>query len=450
MAIQTQPRVAFTTLGCKVNQSETDLYARQFVAAGFSCVPFEGPADVYVVNTCTVTHVADKKSRQLIHQARKSNPDALVVAAGCYASVVGEMLADRSTLVVRNRDKERLVSLVQGRLHRQEIDVPSFADNEKYLDAVTGQERTRAMVKVQDGCDSHCAYCIIPRARGRSRSVEPNTVVRRVAALVREGHAEVVVTGVDLGSYGEDAKHYPDLGGLLHYILERTEVRRVRVSSLEPADFRPEWLDLWSTPRLCRHLHVPLQSGSASVLQRMERRYTPDDFRVMVQACRAAVPGITITTDVITGFPGETEDEFLDGLDFIRSVAFDGMHVFKYSKRSGTRAARMPDHVCEDAKKERSRLLREEAGAGVERLVRRTMGMDAFVAWESERDGVWRGLTDSNVRAYGPSEGVRPGRLSHVRLSAPFRDGLWAEERTMDIPLAVRNYSTATFVDTTG
>ena len=429
------PRVAFATLGCKVNQSETDLLARQFAAAGYSCVPFDGPADVYVVNTCTVTHVADKKSRQILGQARRANPDALVVATGCYASIVGNALAGEGALVVRNRDKDHLLTLVEGRLRRTAADMPYFADAEKYLELTGGQERSRSMVKAQDGCDSHCTYCIIPRARGRSRSVPPGEVVRRVSSLVREGHAEVVITGVDLGSYGEDDASLPDLGGLLERILEETDVQRVRVSSLEPGDFKDSWLRLWENPRLCRHLHVPLQAGSASVLQRMERRYSPACFAEMVAACRDAIPDVTITTDVMAGFPGETDEEFDEGYHFIREMKFDGMHVFKYSRRSGTRAARMPDQVPEDRKSERSRFLRDEALAGVERLLARHVGRVAAVAWESERDGVWRGLTDTNVRVYGTPHLAQRGSLSRVRLTSPFRDGLWSEPLQAEIPL---------------
>lgn len=428
-------RVAFTTLGCKVNQSESDTFARQFTAAGYQCVPFDERADVYVINTCTVTHVADKKSRQMLSQARRCNPEALVVATGCYASIVGDALTGDGTMVVRNRDKDRLLLLVEGRLQRATPDAPYFADLEKYLETPGGQERTRAMVKAQDGCDSHCTYCIIPRARGRSRSLPPEDVVHRVRALVREGHAEVVITGVDLGSYGEDGEAVPDLGGLLQRVLEETDVPRVRVSSLEPGDFDPSWLRLWQSPRLCRHLHVPLQSGSAGVLERMERRYTPPQFAEMVATCRAEIPGVTITTDVMVGFPGETEAEFDEGYDFIREIGFDGMHVFKYSPRSGTRAARMPAAVSHEVKVERSRLLRLEAVAGVTRLRERHVGTAVWVAWETESQGVRRGLTDTNVRVYGPEESVEPGKLSRVRLSDPYEDGLWSDSARAEIPL---------------
>ena len=242
------------------------------------------------------------------------------MATGCYASIVGDALADDSTLVVRNRDKDRLLPLVEGRLRRATPDAPYFSDLEKYIDTSGGQERSRAMVKAQDGCDSHCTYCIIPRARGRSRSTPVEDVLRRVQALVREGHAEVVITGVDLGSYGEDSEGLPDLGGLLQRVIQETDVPRIRVSSLEPGDFDPSWLVLWQSPRLCRHLHVPLQAGSAGVLARMERRYNPEQFAGMVAACRDAIPGVTITTDVMVGFPGESEEEFDEGYHFIREI----------------------------------------------------------------------------------------------------------------------------------
>jgi len=427
-------RVAFTTLGCKVNQSETDLLSRQFAAAGYACVGFDEPADVYVVNTCTVTHVADRKSRQLLGQARRFNPEALVVATGCYASIVGDQLGDERTLVIRNRDKDRVLTLVEGRLGHEPAELPFHGDAEKYLEVSGGQERSRSMVKVQDGCDSHCTYCIIPRARGRSRSLSPAEVIRRVDALVREGHAEVVVTGVDLGSYGDDVPGYPDLGGLLRRILDETGVGRIRVSSLEPGDFREEWLALWDDSRLCRHLHVPLQSGSAGVLERMERSYQPADYATMLAACRAA-GDMTITTDVMVGFPGETDHEFDESYHFIRSMCFDGMHVFKYSRRSGTRAGRMLDQVAEEVKSERSRILREEAAAGVARLLDRHLGRIVSVAWESERDGIARGLTDTNVRVYGPGP-ADSATLKRVRLGSPFQDGLWAEPVFADLALA--------------
>jgi threonylcarbamoyladenosine tRNA methylthiotransferase MtaB len=256
-----------------------------------------------------------------------------------------------------------------------------------------------------------------------------------VSALVAEGHGEVVITGVDLGSYGEDEDSFPDLGGLLRLVLDRTEVGRVRVSSLEPGDFKPAWLELWEDPRFCRHLHVPLQAGSAGVLQRMERKYSPEQFMDMVRLCRRAIPDVTITTDVMVGFPGESEAEFDEGLGFIRDVAFDGMHVFKYSQRSGTRAARMLDQVDEEVKALRSRQMREEAQAGLGRLLGRHEGRSGRVVWETQEDGVWRGLTDTNVRVYGSPVHARSGAQCDLRLESPFKDGLWGETAQVELTL---------------
>jgi threonylcarbamoyladenosine tRNA methylthiotransferase MtaB len=428
----TRTRVAFYTLGCKVNQSETDLLARQFIAAGYDCVSFDDVADVYIINTCTVTHVADSKSRQVLRQAHRANPHALVVATGCYASIVGDALAQDGTLVIRNRDKWRLLPLVQQALQSTGAPIDTFGDPQKLeLQGLSAQSppdmRTRAMIKVQDGCNSACTYCIIPRARGRSRSVPPHQVIERVNAMVAEGHAEVVITGVDLGSYGEDEAEYPDLGGLVAQILAQTAVRRLRISSLEPGDFKREWLSLWQDQRLCRHLHVPLQAGSDSVLRRMERKYDTETFYAMISTCRDAIPGVTITTDVMVGFPGESEAEFEESYRFIEQCAFDGMHVFKYSRRPGTRAARFSDHVPESVKNERSARLRALAEIGRQQLVRRTLGREASVLWENQRDGIWRGLTDNNVRVFSDDPQLQPNRLTMCRLVAPYGDGCWGE-----------------------
>jgi threonylcarbamoyladenosine tRNA methylthiotransferase MtaB len=392
---------------------------------------------VYVVNTCTVTHVADKKSRQMLSHARRANPEALVVATGCYASIVGRKLADEKTLVIRNRDKEHVVELVGGSLSRAVAETPTWTDLEKYLNTSGGQVRARPMVKAQDGCDSHCTYCIIPRARGRSRSVPVADIVVRVQALVDEGHSEAVITGVDLGSYGQEDSALPDLGGLLQQVLDQTEVKRLRVSSVEPGDFDTAWLTLWQNPRLCRHLHVPLQSGSRTVLERMERSYTPERYVEMVAQCRSSIPGLTVTTDVITGFPGETDQEFEEGLRCIRALSFDGIHVFKYSRRSGTPAAHLTDQVLETVKAERSRMLREEAAAGVNRLLARHEGVAASIAWESGDNGVWRGLSDTNVRVYGSPDIQRESLrgISERVLTSPFRDGMWSEPQGADMTL---------------
>jgi threonylcarbamoyladenosine tRNA methylthiotransferase MtaB len=233
---------------------------------------------------------------------------------------------------------------------------------------------------------------------------------------------------VDLGSYGEDQTEYPDLGGLLAEILVKTDVHRIRVSSVEPGDFNPAWLKLWRDRRLCRHLHVPLQAGSDGVLQRMRRKYDKAAFLEMLTECRSQIPGVTITTDIMAGFPGESDAEFEEGFAFVGQCAFDGMHVFQYSRRSGTAASYMAAHVPERVKKERSARLRGMAEAGRRELVRRNLGSEADVVWENHKDGVWRGISDNNIRIYSSDTHLRTGLVETRHISTAYRDGVWAEE----------------------
>lgn len=420
-------RIAFYTLGCKVNQAETDAISDQFAQLGYVCVPFETEADVYVVNTCTVTHVADAKSRHILRQARRTNPDALVVATGCYASIVRDQLPVGEVLVVRNRDKDKLVPLVEQRLGHSDAQVDLEKPKLQGFLPQCALSRARPNVKAQDGCDAACAYCIIPRARGRSRSVAPEKIVARVRQLVDQGHKEVVITGVDLGSYGEDDEGFPDLGGLLEMLLAATRLYRVRVSSVEPGDFKLRWLDLWSGPRLCRHLHIPLQSGSDSVLARMRRRYDSSQFFKMIDACRRHIPGLAITTDVITGFPGETDSEFAAGLSFIEECEFDGLHVFPYSPRPGTAAAHLPNHVDDYVKKDRAATLRSLAESRKRAHIARKIGDQVEVVWESDQDGIWRGMSDDNIRVYSSDSHLSVNSLDSRRLCVAYADGCWGE-----------------------
>ena len=386
--------VAFYTLGCKVNQAETDAFRDDFMSAGYSCIPFDSKADVYIVNTCTVTHVGDAKSRQILRQARRLNPDALVVATGCYASIMHDRLPVDNVVVVRNRDKDRLLSVVNQHLADDStgmltLDKPVIQG----LVATPPNRRGRPMVKVQDGCDNACAYCIIPRARGRSRSTEPGAVLQRVNRLAAEGHTEVVLTGVDIGSYGEDLPQPTNLGALIETVLGESSVHRLRISSVEPGDFNPRWLALWKDTRLCRHFHVPLQAGNNAVLTRMRRKYDRARYLDMITAIRAQVPGVAITTDIITGFPGETEEEFNDGLGFIDQCQFDGLHVFPYSGGPAP-----PPRRCRITSQNQPRRSARQSCAGWLMTRPRVMccetsGRTVEVVWESCHDGVWRGVS---------------------------------------------------------
>ncbi len=431
--VTTSRRVAFYTLGCKVNQAETDQLTSQFAAAGFQPVPFDSVADIYVVNTCSVTHVGDSKSRQILRQARRTSPGAMVVATGCYASVTANRFPIPDALIVRNRDKDRLLDIVLEAIGREDSTVSRPMDDDKYvaqglLDPSETATRCRPMVKVQDGCDSACSYCIIPRARGRSRSIEPSQVVASIEGFHQQGYPEVVITGVDLGSYGDGSESYGNLGSLLERILQETSILRVRVSSVEPGDFDTKWLSLWRDPRLCRHLHVPLQAGSDSVLVRMRRKYSTGQYLEMVRAIREEIPGVAVTTDVITGFPGESDKDFEDGMAFIEGCDFDGIHVFPYSQRSGTAAARLDSQVPEPVKKMRSSELRNLAERSREKHVMRFLGSIGQVVWEEERSGVWRGITDNNVRTFSSDEGIRPRQVEQRLLATPHGQGAWAEK----------------------
>jgi threonylcarbamoyladenosine tRNA methylthiotransferase MtaB len=425
-------RVAVLTLGCKVNQSEGSLLLDEFARAGFAPTSFDELADVYVVNTCTVTHTGDAKSRQVIRQAMRRNPRALVVATGCYATVAAQRFPIENVLIVKNRDKDALIDIVSA--HLGCIETPRLDDKVNLQGLVRRPvvaTRTRAMIKVQDGCDSACSYCIIPRARGRSRSVAPEPIIERVQQLVTEGIAEVVITGVDLGSYGDDLSERHDLGSLLTQILHRTRIHRIRISSVEPGDFNSTWIDLWSDTRLCPHLHVPLQSGNDSVLERMRRRYDREEYRAMVDQCRDRIPGLTVTTDIITGFPGETDEEFSDGLAFVNEIDFDGMHVFRYSRRPGTAAAAMSDTVNETEKKRRAALLGDLSEAFKEAHVRRHLGTEHEVVWEDRVDGVWRGTTENNIRVFANDSSLATNAVDRRVLVAAFSSGCWGE-RTRD------------------
>ena len=413
------PTVAFTTLGCKVNYSETEGLMGRFRARGFRLVPDDTPADVYVVNTCTVTGIADRKSRQAVRQAMRANPLGLVVATGCYVSVAGPELATLfpgNVMLVHNKHKDSLVDAVEQELLARGscTSLAGAVDGaEEGHDNLAGPPaapllpaalaldggRTRAVLKVQDGCNAGCAFCIIPRARGGPRSVPLAAAVEAARTLEAQGYREIVLAGILLGSYGQDLPGWPDLGTLLSRILAETRHLRLRISSIEPQDLRPDWLALWADTRLCRHLHLPLQSGSAATLAAMRRKYTPEDYATLVETARRAIPGLAVTADVMVGFPGEDEAQFAESVAFMRRIDFAGLHVFKYSARRGTPARRAPDQVDERVKNERSAVLRALGEEGTRAFHAAHTGATAGVLWERWEDGVWRGLTDNYLQA---------------------------------------------------
>ncbi|HEY8489527.1 MAG TPA: tRNA (N(6)-L-threonylcarbamoyladenosine(37)-C(2))-methylthiotransferase MtaB [Dehalococcoidia bacterium] len=422
--------VAILTLGCKLNQAESESMARELVAAGCRVVDRPAAADAFIINTCSVTHVADRKSRHLVRLARRLSPGAAVVLTGCYAETAGQSLRELTgaDLVVDNRDKTEVVRRLLA------LRPPVCHDGAAFRPpAEAGRLRTRAFVKAQEGCNDVCAFCIVPFTRGRERSVPVAEVVAAVRAREAEGVQEVVITGTQLGAYGRDLGSGQGPYALIRALLAETAVPRIRFSSLQPQDINERLLALWEDPRLCRHFHLALQSGSDTTLRRMRRRYTLDRYRQALALIRSHVPEAAVTTDVMVGFPGETEGEFQETEAFCREAGFAGMHVFPYSRRPHTTANLLREHVPEPVKKERlARLLavaRESARAFRSRLVGRT----ASVLWEEAQPApagglpVWEGLTDTYVRVFLPSgQGLR-NRLTAVRVLGLTDEGVLAE-----------------------
>ncbi|MDO8670488.1 MAG: tRNA (N(6)-L-threonylcarbamoyladenosine(37)-C(2))-methylthiotransferase MtaB [Dehalococcoidia bacterium] len=440
------PTVAVATLGCKVNQAESEAMMREFAGVGFCLATFDGPADIYVLNSCTITQVADRKSRQLVRQARRHNPEAVVVVTGCYAEVEGEKIASLlrqdADLVVGNDRKGEIVALVQDRLAQRGRSAVESAVDGTAIHASPLVSRTRAMVKVQDGCNNFCSYCVVPIARGRERSVPLDTVLAEVRTRVESGYKEIVLTGVHAGAYGKDQANRPTLAKLVERILAETNVLRLRLSSVEPWDLEPALLAFLGPSgegRFCRHLHLPLQSGSDSVLRRMRRRYTSSEFASLVYEARSIDPDVAITTDVIVGFPGETAEEFAGSLRFCEEMEFARMHVFRFSPRRGTVAADMPDSVDERQKKCRSEQMSAIAGKSARGYRRRFLGQRLAVLWENARqiEGqsrlIWSGLTDNYLRVESFQRHDQDIMVNHLlpsQIVGEHGGSLWAEHQS--------------------
>ena len=446
---------SIATLGCKLNQSESDQMARRLAEAGVRLVPFGEAADLCLINSCTVTHIGDRKSRQLIRQAVRANPEAFVAVAGCYAELETESVAAIPGVgaVLGNRGKERLVEVLREKgldLGNGQI-LPGSSVWLADATQAAGREarpaaRTRAFVKIQEGCDNRCSYCIVPQARGKGRSRPGDEVVGEIRALSAEGCREIVLTGVNITAYGRDrgsadsAKIARGMGlhGLIERILAETELSRLRLSSLQPEDWDPRFCDLWRSGRLCRQLHLSLQSGSDPVLRRMHRRYNGDRYRRIVGEARDALPGVAITTDVIVGFPGETEAEQLETESFLRDIGFAGLHLFKYSPRAGTAAAEMAGQVDPRVKQDRSRRLIDlgrEMGdgfrAGFEGSVLSVLWEERVPEAEARKllnDAsevpCWSGLSDNYIRVYARNPREVVGTIGGARVESLVPEGV--------------------------
>ena len=339
---------------------------QKFVEAGYEAVDFEEKADIYIINTCTVTNISDKKSRQIIRRAKHTNKNAIVAAVGCYAQVAKDKLEDipEIDLVLGTSEKNNIVKYVEDFFRSEEAveEVSDVMHQSEFLDfgSVTYTEKTRAVIKIQDGCDRFCSYCIIPYARGRVRSRKIESIVKEVEQITQEGIKEIVITGIHIASYGKDFKDGTSLIDLLEAINQVSDLKRIRLSSIEPTIITEEFMErLIKIDKLCPHFHLSLQSGCTETLERMNRRYTAEEFEKCTELLRKNYPDCALTTDIIVGFPGETEEEFKQTYKFLSKIKFYQMHVFKYSPREGTKAAVMPNQISPEKKEERSRMLIE-------------------------------------------------------------------------------------------
>ena len=381
--------VAFCTLGCKVNQYETNAMMQKMIEAGYEVVDFETKADIYIINTCTVTNMADKKSRQMLRRVKEINPEAILVAVGCYAQVAKEKLEQipEIDLILGINEKNDIVKYVEQA--SKNTYVSDVLHQTEFLDFgdVTYTEKTRAVIKVQDGCNQFCSYCIIPYARGRIRSRKPESVIKEITDVAKEGIKEVVITGIHIASYGKDFNTEYRLIDLLEEIQKVDGIQRIRLGSLEPTLITEEFVTrLKKLSKICDHFHLSLQSGCDETLKRMNRKYTTNQFRHVVELLRNAYPEVHLTTDVIVGFPGETEEEFNKTYEFLKEIKFYKMHVFKYSPRSGTVAAKMPNQIDGNIKEERSNKLIELSDENEKEYNQKYIGKEVEVLLE-EREG---------------------------------------------------------------
>ena len=421
-------KIYLDSIGCRLNQSEIERYSTQFKMAGHSLVSTPSESDLVVVNTCTVTSKAAADSRTKVRQSNRLNPNSRIVLTGCWSSLEERNALDLPgvTDVIHNKDKDDLVAILLG-IAPHEFDKEPVARQ-----PIPGiRMRTRAFIKAQDGCDNQCTFCITTIARGSSRSVNPQRIIDEINAAVAGDVQEAVLTGVQLTSYGKDLDGRNNLKQLIQRILQQTNLPRLRLSSLEPWNIPKNFFSLWKDSRLCRQIHIPLQSGSASVLRRMARPIEPVNFAKLLETARERVPDISVTTDIIAGFPGETEAEFTENLEFIQAMRFADAHVFTYSPRPQTAALRLPDHVPSKVARERSRMIRETVAKSKTEYAQHFIDKELVALWETakklDKSG-WEvsGLTDNYLRINSIVARNMLNTLSTVRIITVGKGGIQA------------------------
>ena len=403
--------VKFITLGCKVNQYETNAMAQKFLEKGYKVIEEyeqngEKP-DICIINTCTVTNMSDRKSRQMLRREKENNKNVIVVAVGCYAQVAKNELnkIPEIDLVLGNNEKVNIVKYVEDYINENEnnIEIEDVMQSRLFSDFgdITFTEKTRAVVKIQDGCDRFCSYCIIPYARGRVRSRKPESIISEITKIAEKDIKEVVITGIHIASYGKDFKEEYKLIDLLEEINKIDGIERIRLGSIEPLLITDEFVErLKKIDKICHHFHLSLQSGCDETLKRMNRRYTTEQFKEIVKRLRNTYSDVNLTTDIIVGFPGETEEEFEKTYKFLDEIKFYKMHIFKYSQRKGTKAAVMQNQIPGDIKELRSRRLIELSNKNEFEINQKYIGKKVEVLFEEEKEGVFKGHTANYILVY--------------------------------------------------
>ena len=417
-------KAAFYTLGCKVNQYETEAMTELFASGGYEIVHFEEKADIYIINTCSVTNMSDRKSRQIIRRAKKNNPKAIIAVTGCYAQTAADevLSIDGVNLVIGTKGRKSIVEITEALDSNSKLNmVGDIMHNHEFEDLkiTKYEDRTRAFIKIQEGCSQFCSYCIIPYARGPIRSRPENEVLAEIKKLADNGFAEIILVGIHVASYGLDLKN-TSLEQLLTEIEKIDNVKRLRLSSIEPMTLNSDFVNkIKHSKKLCPHFHISLQSGCDETLKRMNRKYTTAQYKEIANRLRESFPDVALTTDIMVGFAGETEEEFNKTLEFVKEIDFAEAHIFQYSQRKGTPAAIMENQAAPEIKEKRSKILIEETTKSQNKFLNKHIGTTTEVLFEQKsKDKMFEGKTANYITVHAPTDEDLSGQFRNVKLIA--------------------------------
>ena len=425
-------KVSFITLGCKVNQYDSDAMRTLFIHRGYKPIEHSEVADVYIINTCSVTSIGDRKSRQVIRKIRRNNPDAVIAATGCYAQVAPEELEKMGDVdvIVGHQNRNKIVDYIEEAEKSEKTvnavkDIMSIREYENLTVDPEGEVKARAFVKVQEGCDNYCTFCIIPYARGRLKSRKQEDAVDEIKKLVEKGYREVVLTGIHLGNYGRDLRNGTSLSTLVSELLKIPNLLRIRLGSIESVELSDELINIIKNEkRVCHHLHLPLQSGSDAVLKSMNRHYRLRQYKDLIAMLRKKIPNLALTTDLIVGFPGETEENFKETLNTLHELKFSAIHVFPFSKRTGTPAAMYPNQITNEEKKKRVHRVQELEKKISKEFRCEFLNKIVHVLAENKKEEYFEGFSDEYIRVTIKGENVKRGHLYSVIVEEVTDEGL--------------------------